>query len=106
MPLGVRVMYEIGWVPAGVGAVFLNQQQASNPGQGQSQYPYIGFVAQLNIQRDFEPIPVAAGSEGSVTLANIKTALDAASTAVAGAGTPLITPAQLAIIQGWATGGT
>jgi hypothetical protein len=106
MPLALQVDVNIFWVPAGGGNSMLGQQQAAVAGQGQSQYPHIERIAQRLLMIDFEPIPVASGSEASVTLANIKTAIDAASTAFAGAGSPLITPAILAQIQGWATGGT
>lgn len=119
MPLGVKVHVEVVWVSGGTGGTLLAQEQASEPGQGQIQtvnpgigfdgvgFPHAAAVAQSMSVRDFEAIPVAAGSEGSVTLANINTALSNAVTALAGAsGTPKITPAKLATIQGWATGGT
>jgi hypothetical protein len=107
MPLFLQVDVNICWAPAGGGNTFLEQQQAAVAGQGQSQYPHVGRVAQRRLYIDAEAIPVATGSEGSVTLANINTALTNAVTALAGAsGTPIITPAELAIIQGWASGGT
>jgi hypothetical protein len=104
MPLFVQVDINICAAPAGSGNTFLEQQQAAVAGQGQSQYPHVGRVAQRLLMIDVEPIPAA--TDATVTLANIKTALDAASTTFAGAGTPLITPAILAQIQGWASGGT
>ncbi|HEX8782785.1 MAG TPA: hypothetical protein VF764_05410, partial [Steroidobacteraceae bacterium] len=108
-------------VTGGTGSTFVEQAQAQIAGQGQIQplvagrdvgfvgtgLPHAARVAQSRTYRDFEAIPVAAGSEGSVTLANINTALTNAVTALAGAsGTPLISPAELAIIQNWAAGGT
>jgi hypothetical protein len=106
MPLGLQVDVNIFWVPQGSGNTFLEQSQAAVAGQGQPIQPHAGRVAQRRLYVDFEGIPVAAGSEGSVTLANINTALANATAALAGAGTPIITPAELAIIQGWASGGT
>jgi hypothetical protein len=106
MPLLVQVYVEVMWAPAGGGNTFMEQQQASIGGQGQSQYPHIGRMAQYRRYVDDEPVPVATGSEGSVTVANIKTAIDAASTAIAGTGSPLISASELAMIQGWASGGT
>lgn len=119
MPLALQVNVEIMWVTGGTGGTFLEQEQAAVAGQGQLQninpgigfestgLPHAGRVAQSMTVRDFEAIPVAAGNEGSVTLANINTALTNAVTALAGAtGTPRITPARIAIIQNWSTGGT
>lgn len=117
MPLALQVDVNVCWVPQGGGNTFLGQAQAAVAGQGQLQPGGIGFVgvglphiermAQRRLYIDFEPIPVAAGNEQNVTLANINTALTAAVNALAGAaGTPIITPAELAIIQNWATGGT
>ena len=45
------------------------------------------------------------GTPGAWTLANIKTALDAASTTLAGAGTPIIDATELAMINAWNSGG-
>lgn len=121
MPLALQVDVNVFWVPAGGGNTFLEQAQAQIAGQGQLQpltsgrdvgfvgtgLPHAGRVAQRRLYIDAEPIPVAAGAEGSVTLANINTALTNAVNSLAGAaGTPIITPAELAIIQGWATGST
>lgn len=104
MPLMVQVTAEVMWAPAGGGGSLVGQQQANVAGQGQTQQPRIVPIAQWTQYIDAEPVPVAVGSEGSVTVANIKTAIDAASTAIAGTGSPLINATQLAIIQGWASG--
>lgn len=121
MPLALQVNVEVVWVTGGTGSTFVEQAQAAVAGQGQLQpitagrdvgfagtgLPHAARVAQSRTYRDFEAIPVGAGSEGSVTLANINTALSNAVTALAGAsGTPIISPTELAIIQNWATGGT
>lgn len=107
MPLGLQVDCNIFWIGAGTGSSALQQQQAQNAGQGQTQLPHSGMIAQRRLYIDFEPVPVAAGSEGTVSLANINTALTNAVASLAGAsGTPIITPAELAIIQGWASGRT
>jgi hypothetical protein len=107
MALFIENTTRIGWVSDGGGGnATLGQYQANIPGQGQTQQPHMTFVAQMRQYIVGEPVPIAAGSEGSVTLANIKTALDAISVDLAGStGAPIITPAELAIIQGWASGG-
>jgi len=106
MGLYVENVTRIGWVSDGGGGnVTLGQFQANVPGQGQAQQPRMLLLAQVRQYIAGEPVPVAPGSEGSVSLANIKTALDAISADLAGSsGTPIITPAELAIIQGWASG--
>lgn len=129
MPLGVIIEVYVGWVPNSNPA-FLGQQQANIPGQGQptvaatvsggsgvtgstatnvalatGQNPHAVFCAQMRQYSTFEPIPVGAGSEGSVTLANINTALTNAVADISGStGTPFINTAELGMIQGWALG--
>lgn len=105
MGLIVRATYDICEVPNGTGGTFLGQQQANIPGQGQSNIPHLEANGPTLRFIAMEPVPVAPTSEGSVTLANIKTAIDACGTDVAGAGSPFINAAYLAQIQGWATGG-
>lgn len=106
MGLYVEAEFRIGWTPAGGGGTFLGQAQANIPGQGQiTQVNRAVFNAQVLQIIDGQPVPVAVGSEGSVTLANINTALTNIVSDVAGSsGTPLITAALLATIQGWASG--
>ena len=106
MALFCEVELRIGWVPQGSGNTFIGQgAQANVPGQGQTQVARINFEAQVRQYIAGESVPVAVGSEGSVTLANINTALTNIVTDFAGAsGTPIITAAELALIQGWATG--
>ena len=106
MGLFVANVTVVGWVSDGGGGnTFMAGFQANVPGQGQAEQPHMAFSAQTRQYIVGEPVPVAPGSEGSVTLANIKTALDAISVDIAGStGTPIITPAELAIIQGWASG--
>jgi hypothetical protein len=102
----VEVEARVKWVPNTSGNTFLAQQQANIPGQGQANNPHIGPVAQMRQYLTAEGVTaVAPGSEGSVTVANINTALVAAIANISGAtGTPAITAAELAIIQGWASG--
>lgn len=122
MPLGVEIEVRFGWINAGGGNTLLAQQQANVPGQGNPTSPAVAsglgvaqatgqlartaFSAQVMQFISFEPVPVAAGSEGSVTVANLNTALTNAIADITGAsGTPFINAAVLAVIQGWATGG-
>jgi hypothetical protein len=105
MGLFVETQVVIGWVSDGGGGnTFLGQYQANIPGQGTAESPRMVLVAQKRQYIAGEPVPVAPGSEATVTLANIKTAIDGTSTDIAGTISPLITPAELAIIQGWASG--
>lgn len=106
MPLAVEVTVQVMWVSGGTGSALIEDLQANVSGQGQTNNSHPARIAQFYINNDWEGIPVAPGSEGSVTLANIKTAIDAASTALAGAGSPKITAADLGRIQSWASGGT
>ncbi len=99
----VNVAVDVCWVPDGSGNTFLGVQQANNPGQGQpTQNPMIVPMAQTRRYITAEGVP---GGD-TPTLANISTALTTAVADIAGAtGTPFITAAELALIQGWATGG-
>ena len=101
-----EVEVRIVWAPDGSGNTFLAQAQANIPGQGQTQQPHVGLFAQVRGYRVAEPVlGVGPGKEAAVTLANINAALTAAVFDFAGAtGTPIITPAELAIIQGWPSG--
>src|SRR5215472_437579 len=120
MPLGVEIEVRFGWIPNSNPA-YLVQQQANVPGQGQQTVAAIAagggvgqatgqnartaFTAQVVQFISFEPVPVAAGSEGSVTLANLNTALTNAIADITGSsGTPFINAAVLAMIQNWASG--
>lgn len=104
MPLGVRVLVEVGAVPAGSSPAIIMQQQAAEPGQGTTQQAHAGFMAQVRLYRDFELVPAA--TDATVTVANILTAINAAANVIAGTTNPLITPTELAIIQNWPSGGT
>jgi len=98
--VSVRVRFEI--VGAGTGPSGLGGLNADDPAYGQSLSPGAAPVAQTLYFQDAEPVP---GTPGSWTLANLKTALDAASTSLAGStGTPIIDASELAIINGFATG--
>ncbi len=98
--VSVRVRFEI--VGSGSGPSGLGGLNADDPSYGQSLYAGAAPVAQTIYFQDAEQVP---GTPGSWTLANLKTALDAASTTIAGSsGTPIINAATLAKINGWATG--
>lgn len=90
-------MLGAGQGPSGLGAGFSN-----NPGYGQAGNAGTTGGAQTMRQQAGE---LVLGTAGSITLAQIDTALKAAADDLAGAsGTPIITPALLAIINGWNTG--
>jgi hypothetical protein len=97
-----EVEVRIGWVPDGSGNTFLGQPQANIPGQGPLPLNNrVVFSAQVRQYIVGEGIP---GGD-SPTLANINTALTSCVADLAAAsGTPQITAAELAIIQGWSTG--
>lgn len=89
-------------VGAGTGPSGLGGLNADDPSYGQSESPGAAPIAQTMYFQDSEVIP---GTDGAVTLANIKTALDNMATALAGAtGTPKITTTDLAEINAWFTG--
>ena len=97
-----RIYLDIDSVAGGTGTVLLAQFQAEMPGYGQAQGPGAGGVKQTLRLDDAVQVP---GTPGSLTVANFNTALTAAVADFAGAtGTPLITPAVLAQINGWFTG--
>jgi hypothetical protein len=120
MPLFVEMEVRVGWTPNSNPA-FLGQFQANVPGQGlpsvaavaSGQYgvaPPMGtnprtiFNSQVVQYITGEPVPVAAGSEVSVTVANILTALSNCIQDIAGATTPMINSAAITQIQNWAIG--
>lgn len=98
----VQVEVRIAQVGAGTGAVLVEQNQSNNPGQGQSQIAIAMPTEQFMYFQDAEQV---YGTAGSVTLAQINTALTAAVATIAGStGTPLISTANLATINAWQTG--
>lgn len=98
-----RYYVDICWLPAGTGmALFAPGDQSNSPGFGQTGGPGTQPVGQTRRYQAAEVIP--GGS--APTLANINAALKACADDIAGAtGTPKISAAELALIQGWATGG-
>ena len=103
MPVALRlsVQWRIEAIGPGTGPAGLGGLNANDPPYGQSLSPGAAPVAQTFYIQDSEMIP---GTPGSWTLANIKTASDAASTTLAGAGTPLIDAIELAMINAWNSG--
>jgi len=98
----VEMEMRIGWVPDGSGNTFLAQNQANVTGQGQLSIPRVALCAQVRQYLAGEGVP---GGDAP-TLANINTALTNCVADLAGStGTPEINAAELALIQGWATGG-
>lgn len=98
--VSVRVRVEA--VAAGGGVGTLGGLNADDPSYGQNLYPGAAPIAQTMYFQDAEQIP---GTPGSITLANINTALVAAADALAGAtGTPIINSTILAEINSWASG--
>lgn len=103
MPLQVRVYVDICSVPAGVGASGVGQSQANSPGSGQTAIG--GTVPNAQTLR-LQDVQAVVGADGSYTVAELLTALQAVASDIAGAtGTPLVTAAVLAQINGWSTGG-
>jgi len=98
----VRVYADFDFVGAGMGTSMLGGLNANDPAQGQTGQPITAGMAQtLRLQVGEQVL----GNGGSITLAELLTALDAIATDFAGAsGTPLITASVLAQINGWATG--
>jgi len=100
----VRIEVEVRFmqVGAGLGIVGVAQQQANTPGVGPLASPGIGGNAQMLFMNDATQVP---GTAGSITLANILTALQTiASDFAAASGTTLIDADILAQINAWQTG--
>lgn len=98
----IRVYIDFDAVSAGGGTTMLGGLYANDPGQGQGASPIAaGFAQTLRLQ----VAEIVAGYNGALTLAEISTALTNVAADIAGAtGTPIITAAILAQINGWATG--
>lgn len=102
MALMANVTIDFVEVGPGTQSVLLGQFQANVPGQGQSQYAHIVGNAETLRLSDAVQVP---GTPGSYTVANILTALQTAASDFAGAtGTPLVTAAVLASLNGWNSG--
>lgn len=98
----VRVYIDVDFLGAGQGPSGLGAGFSNNPGFGQAGNPGLAGGAQT---RRYQAGEMVLGSGGSITLAQIQTALVAIANDFAGAsGTPQITAAELAIINGWNTG--
>jgi len=104
MKLRLSGRFRVEAVGAGTGPSGLGGLNADDPAYGQNEYPGAAPMAQTIYFQDAELIP---GTDGAVTLANIKTAADAMATTLAGSsGTPLIDAATLAQINAWFQGGS
>lgn len=98
----LRVYVDIDAMAIGGGSVMLGGLYANDPGQTQSLYPSAAGNAQTMRLQVGETV---LGYSGNITLAEIDTALKAVADDLAGAtGTPIITAATLATINGWTTG--
>ena len=98
----IRLYADFDAVAPGGGSVMMGGLNANDPGQGQSLYPIAAGNAQTMRLQVAELI---LGYNGSITLAEIDTALKQLADDLAGStGTPIITAATLATINGWATG--
>ncbi len=98
----VRVYVDVDSFGAGAGPSGLGAGFSNNPGFGQAGNPGAAGASQT---RRYQAAEVVLGSGGAITLAEIDAAIKAAADDIAGAsGTPIITAAELAIINGWNTG--
>ena len=100
----VRIEVEVRFmqVGAGTGIVGMAQQQGNTPGVGPLGAPGIGGNAQMLFMNDATQVP---GTSGSVTKANILTALQTiAADFAAASGTTLVDTDILARINGWQVG--
>jgi acetyl-CoA carboxylase carboxyltransferase component len=98
----IEVELRIMQVPKGGGTVMMGQSQANNPGVGPLAGPGSLGNAQMLFMNDATVVP---GTSGSVTLANMLTALQTiASDFAAASGTTLITADLLAQINAWNSG--
>ena len=104
MAVRVSIQLFVQNVGEGTGSAMMGQSQSNNPGMGPLGAAGPGTVGsgQVKYLQDAEVVP---GTDGALTLANFNTALVAAANSFAGAsGTPLITAAILAEINGWNSG--
>jgi hypothetical protein len=100
--LRVRVYVDVDYVGRGVGTGLTGGLNANDPAYGQGLTAGETAVAQTKRFQTSQQVP---GTAGSVTLANILTALNNAANNIAGAtGTPIIDATTLAEINGWQTG--
>jgi len=98
----IEVELRIMQVGSGTGTTLMGQNQGNNPGVGPLAGPGSLGNAQMLFMNDATMVP---GTAGSVTLANMLTALDTiASDFAAASGTTLITSDILAQINAWQTG--
>lgn len=97
-----RVYVDFDYIGEGMGGSAMGQSQSNNPGVGQGLTP--ATVGSAQTMR-FQVSEQVLGTDGSLTLAQISTMLTQIAADIAGAsGTPIITPAILATINGWNTG--
>jgi hypothetical protein len=101
--IGIRITIDIDYIGAGTGVTLMGQAQGDNPGIGSAAGPgSVGNGQTLRLLDKVAPVP---GTPGALTVANFNTALTTAvSDFAAASGTPIITAALLAQINGFFTG--
>lgn len=101
--LRISVRIRVEAVAAGAGPSGLGGLNADDPSYGQSLLPGAAPIAQSKYFQDAVAVP---GTAGSITLANLNTALTQAVTDFAGAtgSSQIIDTSDLAEINGWFTG--
>lgn len=102
MALRISTRIRIEAIPVGTGPAGLGGLNADDPAYGGSQQPGTAPYAQTKYFQDSVSVP---GTAGSISLANINTALtQAVADYAAASGTTIITAADLATINSWFSG--
>ena len=98
----IEVELRVMQVPRGAGTTLMGQAQGNNPGVG----PLAGIGTLGNAQmKFFNDATMVPGTSGSITKANLLTALQTiASDFAAASGTTVFTTELIAEINGWQTG--
>lgn len=98
----IEVEVRVRQMPRGGGTAMMGQSQGNNPGFGTGAGPGAMGFAQMKFWNDATVVP---GTAGSITKANLLTALQTiASDFAAASGTTLFTTADIAEINAWQTG--
>lgn len=99
MAYRIEVSVRVGWVPDGAGGAALGQSQANVPGTGSGLNPATIFNAQ--VLQGIQAEGVAAVNPDAPTATEFRTAMTLAATDL---NTNFFTAANVATMQGWATG--